>query len=46
MAAWDKLLELSGDDLLRRKYADYLEFQRELKDFFWFGILTGKYASI
>jgi len=46
MAAWDKLLELSGDDLLRRKYADYPEFQRELKDFFWFGILTGKYASI
>ena len=46
MVAWDKLLELSGDDLLRRKYADDLEFQRELKDFFWFGILTGKYASI
>ena len=46
MAAWDKLLELSRDDQLRRKYADYSEFQRELKDFFWFGILTGKYASI
>jgi len=46
MAVWDKLLELSGDDLLRRKYADDLEFQSEFKDFFWFGILTGKYASI
>ena len=46
MAAWDKLLELSGDDQLRRKYPDYLAFQRELKDFFWFGVLTGKYASI
>lgn len=46
MAAWDKLLELSENDPLRRKYADDLEFQRELKDFFWFGILTGKYASI
>lgn len=46
MVVWDKLLELAGDDQLRRKYPDYLEFQKELKDFFWFGILTGKYASI
>ena len=46
MVVWDKLLELAGDDQLRRKYPDYSEFQKELKDFFWFGILTGKYASI
>ena len=46
MAAWDKLLELSEDDHLRQKYPDYLEFEKELKDFFWFGVLTGKYASI
>lgn len=46
MVVWDKLLELAGDDQLRRKYPDYLEFQKELKDFFWFGVLAGKYASI
>ncbi|HIJ55146.1 MAG TPA: TetR/AcrR family transcriptional regulator [Deltaproteobacteria bacterium] len=46
MAAWDKLLDLAEDDHLRQKYPDFLEFQRDLKDFFWFGALTGKYASI
>jgi len=46
VCAWDKLGEMEGDDALRQRYPDFLEFQREFKDFFWFGILTGKYASI
>ena len=46
MAAWEKLQELYEDARLRQKYPDYSEFEKELKDYFWFGVLTGKYASI
>ena len=38
MAVIDKLYELSQDENLIRKYSSIIEFNRELKDFFWFGI--------
>lgn len=38
MAVIDKLYELSQDEDLIREYPSIIEFNRELKDFFWFGI--------
>ena len=40
MAVIDKLHELERDEDLMRMYPSYIEFNRELKDFFWFGLLT------
>lgn len=39
MAMIDKLDELARNDDLVKGYPSYLEFNRELKDFFWFGLL-------
>ncbi len=40
MAVLDKLWELVLDDDLLKKYPNIMEFNRELKDFFWYGIIT------
>jgi AcrR family transcriptional regulator len=40
MAVVDKLNELARDDGLMRNYPNHIEFRRELKDFFWSGILA------
>jgi AcrR family transcriptional regulator len=40
MAVIDKLNELARDADLLKRYPSYIEFNRELKDFFWFGILA------
>ena len=39
MAVLDKLYDLVRDEDLRKTYPSLIDFQRELKDFFWFGIL-------
>ena len=38
MAVLDKLRELALDEKLIKKYPNFLEFNREIKDFFWYGI--------
>jgi AcrR family transcriptional regulator len=38
-AVIDKMHELARDEKLMRIYPSYIEFNRELKDFFWFGLL-------
>jgi AcrR family transcriptional regulator len=38
IAVLDKLQELSFDEELVKSYPSYMEFNREIKDFFWFGI--------
>jgi len=38
-AVIDKMHELARDEKLMRMYPSYIEFNRELKDFFWFGLL-------
>jgi AcrR family transcriptional regulator len=38
-AVIDKMHELGRDDRLMRLYPSYMEFNRELRDFFWFGLL-------
>lgn len=38
-AVIDKMYELGRDEKLIRTYPSYIEFNRELKDFFWFGLL-------
>ena len=40
MAVLDKLYELARDKDLLNKYPSHTEFRRELKDFFWFGLLV------
>jgi AcrR family transcriptional regulator len=40
MAVLDRLWELVLDDNLLKKYPNIMEFNRELKDFFWYGIIT------
>ena len=40
MAVLEKLNELTRNDDLRKKYSTYMDFQREIKDFFWFGVLA------
>lgn len=39
MAVLDRLHELSNDVELMKRYPNIIEFNRELKDFFWFGVL-------
>ena len=38
IAVLDKLYELALDEELIKRYPNFIEFNRELKDFFWFGI--------
>jgi AcrR family transcriptional regulator len=38
MAVLDKLRELAFDEALIKQYPNFLEFNREIKDFFWYGI--------
>ena len=38
IAVLDKLYELAHDEELTQRYPSFLEFNREIKDFFWFGI--------
>jgi AcrR family transcriptional regulator len=38
IAVLDKLNELAFDEALIKKYPNFIEFNREFKDFFWFGI--------
>lgn len=38
-AVIDKMHELGRDDRLMRMYPSYIDFNRELRDFFWFGLL-------
>lgn len=40
MAVVEKLSELANDNDLRKKYPSFIEFNREVKDFFYFGILA------
>ena len=38
IAVLDKLNELAFDEGLVKRYPSFIEFNREIKDFFWFGI--------
>jgi hypothetical protein len=38
-AVIDKMHELARNEKLMKIYPSYIEFNRELKDFFWFGLL-------
>jgi AcrR family transcriptional regulator len=38
MAVLEKLRELAFDEELIKKYPSFIEFNREIKDFFWYGI--------
>jgi len=38
IAVLDKLQELAIDEELIRKYPNFIEFNREIKDFLWFGL--------
>ena len=38
VAVLDKLQELAFDEELVKKYPSFIEFNREIKDFLWFGI--------
>jgi hypothetical protein len=38
-AVIDKMHELGRDEKLMRMYPSYIDFNRELRDFFWFGLL-------
>jgi len=38
IAVLDKLRELAFDEELIKQYPSFLEFNREIKDFFWYGI--------
>ena len=38
IAVLDKLHELAFDEELIRKYPSFIEFNREIKDFLWFGL--------
>lgn len=40
LAVLDKVYQLARDDDLRKGYPSIIEFNRELKDFFWFGVVA------
>jgi AcrR family transcriptional regulator len=40
MAVLDKVWEMVHDDDLLKKYPNIMEFNREVKDFFWYGIIA------
>ena len=40
MMVLNKLYELGNDQELRSLYPDVMEFNREVKDFFWYGIMA------
>ncbi len=40
MAVLDKLYELARDENLIKIYPDYIEFNTEIRDFFWYGLLV------
>ena len=39
-AVMDKLYEMARDETLVKNYASFMDFRKELKDFFWYGILA------
>ena len=39
MAVLDKLYELGDNEKLRARYPSLIEFNREIKDFFWYGVI-------
>jgi AcrR family transcriptional regulator len=39
MAVLDKLYELGDNEKLRTRYPSLIEFNREIKDFFWYGVI-------
>jgi AcrR family transcriptional regulator len=39
-AVMEKLRELAHDDDLTKIYPTFMDFRRELKDFFWYGVLA------
>ena len=41
MAVIDKIYELAGNEALMKSYPSIIAFNREIKDFFWFGIYAG-----
>ena len=41
MTVLDRLYDLGNDEKLRSIYPNLLEFNREIKDFFWFGVMAG-----
>ena len=41
MAVLDKLYELGDNEVLRARYPSLIEFNREIKDFFWYGVIAG-----
>lgn len=45
MAVLDKLYELVRDENLMKKYPHYIEFNREIKDFLWYGLLAREIAD-
>lgn len=45
MAVLDKFYELAQDEDLIRKYPSVIEFNRELKDLLWYGLLTRPVAE-
>ncbi len=45
MAVLDKLYELARDENLMKKYPHFIEFNRELKDFLWYGLLPRESAA-
>jgi AcrR family transcriptional regulator len=45
MAVIDKLYELARDENLIKKYPHFIEFNRELKDFLWYGLLPREGAA-
>jgi AcrR family transcriptional regulator len=45
MAVLDKLYELARDESLMKKYPHFIEFNRELKDFLWYGLLPRESAA-
>ena len=45
MAVLDKLYELGDNEELRARYPSLIEFNREIKDFFWYGVIErGNYG--
>jgi len=45
MAVLDKLYELGDNEALRARYPSLIEFNREIKDFFWYGVIErGNYG--
>jgi AcrR family transcriptional regulator len=40
IAVLDKLQELGNNEELRARYPSLIEFNREIKDFFWYGVIV------